>query len=207
MVDKTVDGPVSVYGHCAGVALAVELVRRLEEAGRPVERLFVGGSFPFYEPGPVGRALQRSMGALVNHGALRVSALTVGLTRDGDPAADAAEMRFLQSAGGFDGEVDDATLAFVMRAFRHDVNEAPRYFSAHGPRRTGNPVLAAPITFIAGTADPFTPGYRRRGRLWERFSEQVDIATVPDGGHYFHQHQPDVVAQILQQRLACGVSQ
>lgn len=204
MIDETINGPISVYGHCAGVALAVELVRCLEEAGRPVERLFVAGSYPFYEPGPAGRVFQRAMGYLVTHGMLRVSTLTVGLTTDGSPTADTAEMRFLQSEGGFDGDIDSESLAFVMRAFRHDVAEAPRYFAARGPRRTGTPVLTAPITFIAGTCDPFTPHYQRRGRLWERFSPDVDIATVPYGGHYFHQHEPVVVAKIIEQKICAS---
>ena len=53
----SVDGPISVYGHCAGVGLAVEVVRLLEESGRPVDRLFLGGAYPFYEPGRLARAM------------------------------------------------------------------------------------------------------------------------------------------------------
>jgi pimeloyl-ACP methyl ester carboxylesterase len=97
--------------------------------------------------------------------------------------------------------MDDEGLAFVMRAFRHDVAEAPRYFSTHGPRRHDKPVLAAPITFIAGTADPFTPGFERRGRNWERYSSTVEVVTVADGGHYFHQHQPEAVARIIEKGI------
>ena len=200
-MNKIDDGPISVYGHCAGVALAVELVRQLEAAGRPVQRLFVAGSFPFYEPGPIGRVVQSCLSTLVTRGVIQVSATSVGLTRNGTAEADAAEMRFLQSSGGFDGEMDADGLAFVMRAFRHDIAEAPRYFSTHAHRRREDPVLSAPITFIAGTADPFTPGYKRRGRHWKRYSSSVEVATVPDGGHYFHQHQPEVVARVLESRI------
>lgn len=194
------DGPISVYGHCAGVALAVELVRRLEAAGRPVERLFLAASYPFYDPGPLGRAVQRVLAALVRRGMLRVSAITVGTTGDSNPAADQAEMRYLRSIGGFDGVVDDDELAFVMRAFRYDVSAGSSYFSLRWPSRTEVPRLAAPITFIAGTEDPLTPGYEHRYRQWERFSGSVELATVPGSGHYFHQQRPEVVTRIVAQR-------
>jgi amino acid adenylation domain-containing protein len=173
---KVADGPVSVYGHCLGVALAVEVVRRLEAADRPVDRLFLGGSYPFYERGPIGRALQR---------------------RRAGTAADHAKMRYLKSLGGFDGMVDDAELAFVMRAFRHDDAAARRYFSERWPRGGGTPPLAAPITFVAGTDDPETPRYRRRYGAWRRFGAAVELAAVPGGGHYFPQHQPEALAEII----------
>jgi pimeloyl-ACP methyl ester carboxylesterase len=100
--------------------------------------------------------------------------------------------------------VDDSELAFMMRAFRHDVSTAARYFSEHWPRRGGTPPLAAPITFIAGTDDPLTPGYKRRWRAWERFGAGVELVTVPGGRHYFHQHRPEIVTEILERR--CPVS-
>jgi amino acid adenylation domain-containing protein len=187
------DGPVCVYGHCVGVALAVELVRLLEEAHRKVDRLFLAGSYPFYEPGPIGRALA---------GAGLLSEVTgrPQLRRKG-PAADLAEMRFLQSLGGFNGLVEADELAFVMRAFRHDLVISRRYFSQRWPRRGDTAVLTAPITFIAGTDDPMTASYERRHRTWERFGSAVELATVPDGGHYFHQDKPELLARIIEDAL------
>jgi amino acid adenylation domain-containing protein len=198
------DGPVAVYGHCAGVALAVEVVRRVEAAGRPVERLFLGASYPFYEPGAMGRAVQRGLGALVRGGLLRVSARTVGTTGNDQPGADLAEMRYLRSIGGFANDVDDETLAFVLRAFRHDVSQGSRYFTQRWSRRAAvaTPPLVAPITFIAGSDDPLTPRYARGVRTWDRYSDHVDLATVPGGRHYFLQEQPDVLAAIIEEALA-----
>jgi surfactin synthase thioesterase subunit len=48
---ESIPGPVSVYGHSTGVAVAVELTRLLEAAGRRVDRLFVAASYPFYGRG------------------------------------------------------------------------------------------------------------------------------------------------------------
>ncbi|MFE9256487.1 amino acid adenylation domain-containing protein [Streptomyces sp. NPDC006879] len=169
---KTVEGPVSVYGHCVGVALAIEVVRRLETAGRTVERLFLGASYPFYK----SRVPQ--------------------LRRTG-PAADQAQLRYLQSLGGFTAVVDDEELAFVMRAFRHDAAAAQAYFTEQWPRRGGTAPLAAPITVVIGTSDPETPRYERKYRVWERFGSSVELATVPDGGHYFLQQQPEALATVI----------
>lgn len=208
-------GPLAVYGHCVGVATAVEVVRRVEAAGRPVRRLFLGASFPFYAPRRAGRALQRILGALVRSGWLRVGARTVGTTRGNAPEADEAEVRYLRSIGGFGTDVDDETIAFVMRAFRHDVTEGGRYFVDAWTRGTepwlGEPLeppapLKAPITFIAGTDDPMTAGYAHGARLWDRFADSVDLAVIPGGSHYFLQDQPDALAGVIERALDahCG---
>lgn len=199
-------GPVAVYGHCAGVAAAVEIVRRVEAAGRPVERLFLAASYPFYAPRAVGRMLQRGAAALVRAGVLRVSAATIGTSGDGRGETDRADMRYLRSIGGFANDVDDETLAFVMRAFRHDVREGGRYLSGRWSRRAADaaPKLRAPITFIAGTDDPLTPRYDRRVRMWDRYSDHVDMATVDGGQHYFLQQQADELAAIIATALDPG---
>jgi pimeloyl-ACP methyl ester carboxylesterase len=110
-------------------------------------------------------------------------------------------MRFLQSLGGFGGVVEADELAFVMRAFRHDLVGARHYFSQHWPRRGRTEALATPITFIAGTEDPMTSGYHRRYRDWERFGADVGLAAVDGGGHYFHQDKPDLLARIIEDAL------
>jgi amino acid adenylation domain-containing protein len=170
------DGPLSVYGHCVGSALAVEIVRRLEEAHRPVERFFIGGVYPFYEVRMVE---------------------AIFLRRAIDPS-DEDEIRYVKSLGGFTGTVGDEELAFVMRAFRHDLNEGRAYFSRRWPRLRSVKQLSAPITFIASTDDPETPNYEKRYKLWERFSPSVELKIIPGGGHYFAQHQPRALARIIE---------
>ncbi|MFD5461531.1 amino acid adenylation domain-containing protein [Kitasatospora sp. NPDC127059] len=199
-------GPVSLYGHCAGVAVAVEVARRLEEAGRPLERLFLGASYPFYEAGRWGRTVQRVLAALARRGLLKVSVRTVGATGDGRARSDLAEMRFLRSIGGFANDVDEETLAFVMRAFRHDVTQGAGYFTRRWSRRAAveTPGLSTPITFVAGSDDPLTPRPAVGVRGWERFSGRVELATVPGGRHYFLQEQPEVLAAVVEAALDRG---
>lgn len=198
------DGQISVYGHCVGVALAVEMVRQLESAGRKVERLFVGGSFPYYRPGVIGRALQRGLGALASRRILRISDITVGTTARDSLVANRAEMRYLRSIGGFANDVDPDALAFIMRAFRHDVAEGGSYFAKHWSPGTVTPPLTTPITFIAGMDDPLTLLWDRRAKEWQRFSRSVDLAAVPGGRHYFVQHQPEMLAAIIERVLTVG---
>lgn len=194
---RTVEGPVSVYGHCAGVGLAVQLVRELEAKGRTVERLFLGGSYPFYQPGGFGRLIQRCLAAMVRSGLLAVSARSVGTSTNPTPETDRAELAYLRYLGGFAGELHDEDRGAIMRAFRHDVGEAARYFTQQwSSRKTATP-LTAPITMLAGSADPLTPKPRRRYRSWSRFTADVELVTIPEGGHYFHQQLPDAVAQAL----------
>lgn len=182
---ERVEGPVAVYGHCIGVALAVEIARRLEEGGRRVERVLLGASFPF---------TQRTF---------------LGV----DPArilpfekweTDQRVMRYLRSLGGFEEVVSEDELAFVMRNFRHDGREARRYLTARlsgdGPRP-----LRAPITFVAGTDDPETGRYRRRYRAWAPFGSGIDLAVIPGGGHYFLKHDAEALAAVIAE--ATGTSE
>jgi amino acid adenylation domain-containing protein len=173
--------PLSVYGHCMGVALATELTRRLEERGRVVDRLFLGGSYPFYQV----KALGMDVGGL--------------LSRD-TPKANAKKLRYLRSLGGFDDALDEETAAFVMRNFHHDNSAARRYFTARWTGAAQAPGLRAPITFIAGDADPETPGFTGEYRTWERFSGSVELSVIRGGGHYFMKHHATELARIITER-------
>jgi surfactin synthase thioesterase subunit len=185
LVDRIVEevrGPVSVYGHCVGTAMAVELTRLLEEADRKPERLFIGAAYPFYEPRLIERTfLRRSVAA-----------------------SDEEEIAYMQSLGGFSGTLGDEELAWVMRSFRHDLNEGRRYFSKQWPRRQQFAPMATPITFIAGTSDPETAHYQRDHEVWQRFGPSVELAEIPDGGHYFAQHNADELGRVIRGSLTVG---
>ena len=177
---RELPGPVVIYGHCIGVALAVELALRLEEAGQPVERVFLGGSYPFPRKSVLGMDLAK----------------VIPERRQSDERL----MRYLQSLGGFEEVVDAAELGFIMRAFRNDGAGARRYFTAR--YQAGRSVrLRAPITFVAGADDPETPRYERRYGEWREYSDSVDLSVVPGGGHYFLKNQAATLAEIIKLRL------
>jgi surfactin synthase thioesterase subunit len=177
-----VEGPLSVYGHCVGIAMAVELTRLLEAAGRKVERLFIGAAYPYYEP----RMIERTF-----------------LRRSVD-VSDEEEIAYMKSLGGFSGTIGDEELAFVMLAFRHDLNQGRRYFSQQWPRRKPFDPMITPITFVAGTIDPETANYPRHYKIWERFTPALELAEIPGGGHYFMQHNPVELSQVIRHSLGYG---
>ncbi len=45
-----VKAPLVLYGHCVGSALTTEIARRVEEAGREIDAVYIAGSFPFAVP-------------------------------------------------------------------------------------------------------------------------------------------------------------
>jgi surfactin synthase thioesterase subunit len=183
-IRRGVDGPIAVYGHCIGVALAVELTRRLEAAGRDVRHLFLAGSYPFPRKKILGLDLAR----------------VIPFERW---ETDQRVMRYLRSLGGFEEVVEPGDLAFVMRNFRHDGAGARRYFTERYAERDPEP-LRAPITFVAGADDPETPHFERRYTQWRRFGDSVGLAVVPGGGHYFLKHDATTLAGIIGRTLRSG---
>jgi surfactin synthase thioesterase subunit len=174
-----VDGPLALYGHCIGVALTTRVAQLLQDAGRPVDRIFLGGSFPF----PTRRVLGFDLIRLVPF-----------RRRESDEQV----LRYLQSLGGFEDVVEQNELTRVMNAFRHDGQGAGRWFTEQYAARDDGTRLDAPITFVAGGADPETRHYRRRFREWQRFGRSVDLAVVPGGGHYFVKHHATDLAAIVE---------
>ncbi|MBV1850505.1 non-ribosomal peptide synthetase [Catellatospora tritici] len=45
-IRRTITGPITVYGHCVGAALAYDIARRLAAEGAPVTGVVLGGAFP-----------------------------------------------------------------------------------------------------------------------------------------------------------------
>ncbi|MEK2495430.1 amino acid adenylation domain-containing protein [Kitasatospora purpeofusca] len=189
-------GPVVVYGHCVGSAAATELALRLEAEGVPVTGLLVGGSFP---------------------GARLPGRLSTWL-RDRFPAtrwtSDRAYRDFLRTLGGIDDDGDgsgegrsdgngaaaDAAQRTMLRALRHDVDQAQGWFTGEltGPdaRR-----LRAPVLCVIGERDRSTELYQERFAEWGAFADRVELATLPRAGHYFLKHQAAQLAALVGERL------
>ncbi|RFU40052.1 amino acid adenylation domain-containing protein [Actinomadura logoneensis] len=169
-------GPIAVYGHCVGSALATALALRLEETGVEVTGVHVGGSFPTARlPGRLSAWFNRRL-----------------------PAdrwlSDRAYRDVLRSMGGLPEDLEGAAVETAVRAIRHDARQAQDWFTRRlaDPRR-----LRAPIQVIVGESDGATDLYQERYREWEAFSPDVSLAVVPLAGHYFLRHQPEVLASFL----------
>ena len=170
--------PLSIYGHCVGVAVALETARLLEAAGRRVEAVYLSAALP------PSRRLRR----------LEIPFVKLRQRFTGDDAL----RRRLAKLGGFDGALDDADVAFLMRVFRRDVAAALDYFD-RAYRRPATP-LRAPVVALLGDRDPFTSGPAARHLAWRFFAASVELETIAGGGHYFLNHQAPELAALLVRR-------
>ncbi|MEU1289250.1 amino acid adenylation domain-containing protein [Kitasatospora sp. NPDC005856] len=184
-------GPVAVYGHCVGSAAATELALRLEAEGVPVTGLLVGGSFPGARlPGRLSTWLRSRFPA----------------TRW---TSDRAYRDFLRTLGGMDddgdgdgetAEVAEAAQRTMLRALRHDVDQAQGWFTGELTRPDARR-LRAPVLCVIGERDRSTELYEERFTEWGAFADRVELATLPRAGHYFLKHQAAQLAALIGERL------
>ena len=178
-IRQTITGPVALYGHCVGGAMAVEIARLLEEVGADVKGVFLGGTFPSPRiPGKLFEWISRGRRRRSNRG-----------TFD-----------FLRMLGGFSEGLDPAEQDFMIAGLRHDVQEVEDYYTEAyaAPKETR---LNAPIVSVVGEMDRVAEFYEERHQEWTFFSKSVDLATIPLAGHYFLKHQANELAQIIDNKL------
>ncbi|MFJ8912673.1 amino acid adenylation domain-containing protein [Amycolatopsis sp. NPDC102389] len=180
-IGRTVTGPVALYGHCVGSAVATALAARLEADGRTVLGVIVAGSFPAARlPGRLSAWLQRKFP--------RERWVSDRLYRD-----------TLRAGGGLLDDMDEKASAAMLRGLRHDAAQAQAWFGRELGTETR---LSAPILCVVGASDPATELYEERHREWGAFADRVDLAVLPKAGHYFLRHQAAEVADILRTRLS-----
>ncbi|WP_406207884.1 amino acid adenylation domain-containing protein [Kitasatospora sp. NBC_01560] len=172
------DGPVLLWGHCAGSAYALELARQLEAAGRPAARLFLAALL-LDEPAELRRE-SAEVTALDNR------RITARLQED----SAYVELDLLKS------ERSD----LVSGAYRHDVRSTNDYLLElqEGPER---PRLAAtPVDVVVAEDDPTTREPAQRYKLWERAADSVALHRLEEGGHYFARTRAAEVAALVAAR-------
>ncbi len=180
---RDVRGPIALYGHCMGGALAIRIARLLEEAGVELEGVFIGGHFPSPRlPGKFFDWWNR----------------TVPWQRW---ASKRVHLQMLQVNGFFTDLVDPEQQEFVVRNYLHDVQEGEDYYSQVFGESDGRK-LKAPILCIMGQMDRMTEFYEERYLDWEFFSDEVDLVVLPQAGHYFVKYQALELSQIIPHQLA-----
>jgi amino acid adenylation domain-containing protein len=176
IVDR-VTGPIAVYGHCGpGGALAVEVARRLERAGRPPVAVYLGGVFPFARPpgllGRVGKALRLDRWR-----------------------SDTVYANWLQATGADVGGLEAAERRHLIRAMRRDAEQAEDYYT--DLVASGAEPLAAPIVCVVGERDPGTEFYQERYREWGVLTGRTALVVLDEAGHYFPRYRAEELAQIV----------
>ncbi len=183
----SVSGPLVLYGHCAGTAVAVAVARRLESAGRPVLGVIAAGGFPVARiPG-------------------RLPGLVAELLGGHRWTADRIHLDAMRAGGATAGDLADSAIRTAVRGTRHDAREALLWFSRE-LRDPGRQKLRAPILALVGSADRVTDLYEERHHEWRAFSDHVALAVLPGAEHYFQRHQADRTADLLTTRLTAWLA-
>ena len=181
-IQRDVTGPIVLLGHCLGGALTLAIAHELEQNGREIEGIFIGGHFP--QPRLPGKffELMRQWFPMEKWTARRTA------------------LEFLRAMGFFTEVTDPKEQEFVIRNFLHDARETEDYYTRIYAEPDPQP-LKAPVCCIIGEMDRATELYEERYLEWERFSKSVNMALIPKAGHYFLKHQADQVADIIAEQV------
>ncbi|MEV7007968.1 amino acid adenylation domain-containing protein [Streptosporangium sp. NPDC051022] len=172
---KGIKGPLTLYGHCGlGVMLTVEIARRLEAAGRPVDAIYLGGVFPFARP-------QSALAWMAN--------LTDKLR------SDQVWANALQAAGLDVEDLGREELKLVIDNRRKGTREAERYFTRLFEE--GVEPLKAPIISVAGERDPATEFYQERFREWHLLTDSTAVVVLDEAGHFFLKYRAAELSTIV----------
>ena len=176
-VQRTVRGPLVIYGHCAaGVALATALAQRLEGQGRDIEAVYLGGMFPVARPPGIAGLLSR----IIQMNSLQ---------------ADRGTANWLRGLGADLAAMDPDDAQALVRGMRTDGELASDYFTRllQGSART----LRAQVIAVAGEWDTSTEYYQERYREWGVLSDAVALVVIAEAGHFFTRYRAAELAQIL----------
>ena len=172
---ERVEGPLALYGHCVGSAIIAEVARQVEQRGRELDVVYIGGSFPFARP----------KGALTS---LRVK-LEERL-KSNRRYAD-----WLKSLGVDTDELEPDQIDRLVTNMRHDARASADYFTDLLDRRVAK--LSAPIISIVGSEDPITDYYLERYEEWQFLTDTLGLVVLDQAGHYFLKHRADELAEVL----------
>ncbi|MEO3860359.1 amino acid adenylation domain-containing protein [Acrocarpospora sp. B8E8] len=173
----TVRGPLVLYGHCVGSALTTEIARRVERAGRTIDAVYIGGSFPFAAP-------RKGLNGLLARYFRRERTLN-----------DNGEANWLRAIGADLDGLDVDQVETIVRTMRGDARAGEEYFT--DLIETGAPLLSAPVISIVGSRDPITDYYPERYRDWHVTARTTALVVIDEAGHYFLRYRPDELAKIV----------
>jgi surfactin synthase thioesterase subunit/aryl carrier-like protein len=170
--------PLTVYGHCGGSALALELARRLEVAGRPATRVIAAAFLPPLE----GVSLSEDALASVQAG--------------GDL------MAFMKSLGGLPGVATEADAREAAANMHEDGVGYAALFDQFRAHLTSP--LDTPLVTLFGTDDPLTLDWELRGASFSHWFRAVQSHHFRGRGHYFVHSEPELVADVLREESHDG---
>jgi amino acid adenylation domain-containing protein len=173
-IRHTVDGPVMLWGHCVGSALAVETARLLEATGEGPLHVFTAGKLL-----QSAEATRRSLAVA-------------------DRMADAEIVAWLSREVGLTGldGLGAEPVAFVARMFRHDSGTANTYLLEAAAQEKDRR-LSTPLTAVYASDDVLTPDHARGYAAWSAVTAELHWVDIGPGGHYFCRTAPHAVADLV----------
>ena len=169
-------GSVSLWGHSAGTALAVETARQLSDAEVGIDTVFVAAQLPG--------------DATIRRGHLDHLCAT----------SDRRIVESMTAATGF-GDLtglDPVQIGHLGAAMRHDVVGAHRWFIDHLDDDAPQ-AIDVPIVVVTAADDAVTADAVDRHREWARFGDRVTHHELPTGGHFFIRTEPELAAAVVRQ--------
>ncbi|MDR0886298.1 MAG: amino acid adenylation domain-containing protein [Clostridiales Family XIII bacterium] len=181
-IKTTITGNITIYAHCVGTALGVELARSLVESENAPKALYLGGILPPRQVGIYGSFIDPWK-------VLSDNKLIVFLGKLGMPSGD------------FSAEGQGR----ILSAFRHDVRAYYRYFGAFAKelsKKKYSQFDRFPVITILGDSDLMTRS-RRDQEGWQKFlkidrtNDKDGVHIIEHAEHYFMQTHCTHLAKIL----------
>ncbi|MGB7605977.1 MAG: MFS transporter, partial [Lutisporaceae bacterium] len=177
---ENVKGPIVIYGHCLGATMAAFLAYKLEEAGIQVDGVFVAAMFP----------------------APRITNTFFKIWDKIFPnkSTDKGNRDMMKTLGGLNSDINPEETEFILRNLMHDSTECIRWYTeVYNDKEKGK--FKPPITCVVGEGDRVTEFYQERYKEWEHFSDNVDLKTIKDAGHFFFKNQAVELAELIKEKI------
>ena len=179
-IEQAIRGPLYLWGHCVGTAMAIEVTRLLMERGIPIHHLFLAAKL------------------LVSSEDMRQN------LQDADDVSFTDIRNFFEQWNGVEvlEGMGDKYEAFLARVFRHDSIESNRYLLERTEASTWMP-LNVPCTFVIADDDSCTEGYEHAYLSWRRLVADVQLRKIHGGGHFFMRTKSQEVAKFVLEVVNC----
>ncbi|MEU3456519.1 amino acid adenylation domain-containing protein [Micromonospora sp. NPDC006766] len=174
---ERVEGPIVLYGHCGvGSAIAAEVARKVEAAGRDLEAVYIGAMFPFARPKGLFATLRNRLEQL---------------------RSNKHYASWLKSMGVDTDELDPEQADRIISNMRADSRASEEYFTRLLDQQATK--LRAPIISVVGSEDPVTDYYRERYAEWQFLSDTLGLVVLDQAGHFFLKYRAEELAEIVTQ--------
>jgi amino acid adenylation domain-containing protein len=173
-IPQKISGPIILWGHCVGTALALETAYRLAQRANDILHVFLGGKLM--------RDENSTREIISNIKSMSYEQILCWLVEE----TGYSEL----------GDLDANTANTIASAFRYDAWGANLYL-ANAYKVWLKRKLQVPVTAVVAKDDYLTRDYCREYERWSLFAKTLSLREIEQGGHYFCQTQTRHVAELI----------